>query len=185
MNNQPLRIHLTVFSIYDDKIISPKRFCKTKYPVTTPGNLEPKNGKEETKTHHGKKGQHDHQSYMLLRMLTVSPRYSECYYFRMLLNVGPGPTSLDYFKSFEGTLSETYLEACENDNLHTAQQENCSFDNPSFTEHRPFWHPANVINRGTALDRMIRDSKAIIIDVATILHRSVLEVLNCTLQNIT
>ena len=46
-------------------------------------------------------------------MYTVSPRNSECYFLRMLLNVVPGPTNFNDLKSFEGTLCETYREACQ------------------------------------------------------------------------
>ena len=44
--------------------------------------------------------------------------------------------------------------------------------------------PTCNINRGTALACMLRDAKAIIIDEATVLHRTVLEALDRTLQDI-
>ena len=50
---------------------------------------------------------------MLSRMYTVSPRNSECYFLRMLLNVVPSPTNFNDLKSFEGALCETYREACQ------------------------------------------------------------------------
>ena len=44
--------------------------------------------------------------------------------------------------------------------------------------------PMCNINRGAALARMRRDAKAIIIDEATVLHRTVLEALDRNLKDI-
>ncbi len=46
-------------------------------------------------------------------MYTVSPRNSECYFLRMLLNAVSGPTNFNDLKFFEGTLCKTYRAACQ------------------------------------------------------------------------
>lgn len=52
-------------------------------------------------------------SNALGRVYTIHPSNAECFYLRMLLHVVRGPTSFMHLRTVNGTVCQTYREACE------------------------------------------------------------------------
>ena len=56
------------------------------------------------------------------RLCTVHPRQQECFFLLLLLVNVPGPTSFQYLRKVNGTLNDTFFDACRE--LHLLEDDN-------------------------------------------------------------
>jgi len=56
------------------------------------------------------------------RLYTVHPKQRECFFLRLLLVNVPGPTSFQYLRKVNGTLYDTFFDACRE--LHLLVDDN-------------------------------------------------------------